>query len=236
MILHLAVAAASVAPCTGIRLTVTNPAGGVMTADVLFVTVHGDGSISALGSPDEPPTRVPASLIQSIEVGATPLPVDAPYAVRVADRELWAKRHEVCRALRKAAADEAVREIEDAIDEERAKALKKIEGESLTFTLPKAKAGDAWGRANVFVAKYASMKTQVSTDYAVETYSPHGDGQAFGYQITRTPDGAVTKFEIVVTTNQPEMPTAQRRALFNGRIAAHYIRTGVLVCEKCISK
>jgi hypothetical protein len=236
MIVLFTVAAAAISPCSPIRFDLANPAGGVTTMDAIFVSAVDDGFFVIMSPDKGAPMKVPGTHVQSVELGAIPIAVDAPIGVRRHDRERWEKLHKECNAARALAADERVREIEDALNDELAAALKKIESESLTFTLPKAKAGDAWGRANVFVAKHASMKTQVSTEYAVETYSPSGDDTAFGYQITRTPDGGVVKFEVVVTTNHPHRPSALRRMEFNGRIAAHYIRTGVLVCEKCISK
>lgn len=101
---------------------------------------------------------------------------------------------------------------------------------------------NAWARAHHFLASYASMKIQVATEYVVETYNP--TGYAFGYRVIRKPTAEGFSFNVIAMGPSPHNidRTAERwfeietLRLRNEAIAARYIRTGELVCERCIAK
>ena len=120
------------------------------------------------------------------------------------------------------------------------------------FTIPKDRSQDAWARANVWIGKYASMKTQVATEYVIETFNATDPGK-FGYAISRAPDGDNHRFEIrcasdTTTTLRTRYGTSQysidsgyasrlgKDCRNNVAIAAHYIDTGVLLCAACIAQ
>ena len=103
----------------------------------------------------------------------------------------------------------------------------------LTFTVPKEQAGDAWGRAQSFVGRFSSMKLQTATEFIIQTYNPVGSSVAYGYYVTRTPLGADHQFEVQCVYGN--MFSAQD-ANTNAHLAAHYIATGQLPCQRCISR
>lgn len=103
----------------------------------------------------------------------------------------------------------------------------------LIFDVSKAEADDAWGRAQTFVARFSTMKIQTATDYVLQTYNPAGSGINYGYSISRTPMGENMEMEVQCLCDNPFVGKDRD---INAHIAAYYIRTGVLVCQKCISR
>ena len=103
----------------------------------------------------------------------------------------------------------------------------------LRFTVPKDQAGEAWGRAQSFVGRFSSMKLQNATDYVIQTYNPVGSNVAWGYQITRTPLGDRHQFDVVVVQGNP---LSGSDGSTNAHIAALYIGTGEMACERCIAQ
>ena len=73
--------------------------------------------------------------------------------------------------------------------------LKEAMNTPLTFTVPKDKSDETWGRVNSFIAKYSSMKIQTASDYIVQTYNPT-DTIHFGYQANRAPRGDEVEFTV----------------------------------------
>ena len=45
-----------------------------------------------------------------------------------------------------------------------------LSNESLSFIVSKEDSGNAWGRAQAFVAQHSSMKIQTVSDYVVQTF------------------------------------------------------------------
>jgi hypothetical protein len=103
----------------------------------------------------------------------------------------------------------------------------------LKFTLAKSEAEDAWGRAQSFIGRFSSMKIQTATDYVIQTYNPVGSGINFGYYITKTPLGDEVEIEVQCPTDNM---FSGKDADINAHIAALYIDTGMLVCQRCISR
>ena len=68
----------------------------------------------------------------------------------------------------------------------------------LKFEVPKDKAEDTWGRIQVFISKFSSMKIQTATDYIIETFNPtkREFGAKYGYKATKTPLGDKVEFEV----------------------------------------
>jgi hypothetical protein len=56
--------------------------------------------------------------------------------------------------------------------EKEQKYLKNIENMVLVFKIQKEQEESAWGRAQSFIDKYNSMKTQTVTNYSIQTYNP----------------------------------------------------------------
>lgn len=113
--------------------------------------------------------------------------------------------------------------------------LHKIRTYGNTFTLPNALAGEAWGRAQVFVQKYSSMKIQTVSDYVIETYntpntrdvSLSGINCSFAYSFTRSPNrDSTTTFSIECRTNCNDRDAAVACLSDNERFASYYVQTG----------
>lgn len=90
------------------------------------------------------------------------------------------------------------------------------------FTLPVSKSEDAWGRANVFVAKYSEFRVQSATNYTITTYYPDDESSHYGYSVTRSPMGDSVIFEIKCIGNDPISVND------NAKAAAYYIATGII--------
>lgn|SRR4030042_457624 len=102
--------------------------------------------------------------------------------------------------------------------------MDKIKQQSLTIIVAKADAEDVWGRAQVFVSKYSSMKIQTATDYVIETYNPIKFGQ-YGYQATKTPKGEEVEIAVKCVPNNILLKSA---ADDNARMLSYYLQTGEL--------
>jgi len=98
----------------------------------------------------------------------------------------------------------------------------------LTFAVPYAEAANAWGRANAWLAQYASMKLQVVTDYALQTYPPHEIMQ-YGYHVTRAPIDGGFSFTIECRPFSGNLFwNGDDEANHNAHILALYTATGEL--------
>jgi hypothetical protein len=116
--------------------------------------------------------------------------------------------------------------------------IDKVMKEPLSVAVSASEAETAWGRANTFVARYASMKIQVSNDYVIETYNPT-DGKGFldfnyGYSVSKVPvkDGFV--FEVSGMSSGGNL--AKGKTARNAHIFAYYIRTGELPYPELIAR
>ncbi len=115
---------------------------------------------------------------------------------------------------------------------EEAAYLSDLTKEPVEFDMPKDEADDAMGRAQVFIAKYSSMKIQTATPNVVETFNvPEGNilaPQFYGYRVTRANIGDKAHF-VVQCFNGLEgalIKSAHAAPERNARIMARYIKTG----------
>lgn len=112
--------------------------------------------------------------------------------------------------------------------------LQEIMAEPIEFDLPKSQGDDAMGRAQVFIAKYSSMKIQTATNNVVDTYNvasgtPFGP-QPYGYKVLRSNIGDTAHFTIecfnglegVIYKSVHVLPAR------NARFLARYMKTGKL--------
>lgn len=134
----------------------------------------------------------------------------------------------------KAARDAETARMRDEQTKREAK-LAELRALPLRFVVAKDQAPDAWQRAQVWVAKHASVKLQNTTDVLIETFNPGMSGMApqYGYKITKAP--VPTGVEIDVQLLAPSAYWANR-APDNAPLAAHYIRTGESLYEDYIRK
>lgn len=109
--------------------------------------------------------------------------------------------------------------------------LASVASEAVEFDIPKASADDAWGRAQVFIAKNASMKIQTATDFLVETYNPTPDAfmPSYGYRVTRSAAGDKMRFSVECFTGTEYSPGKLAQVpMQNAKILARFMRTGEL--------
>ena len=112
----------------------------------------------------------------------------------------------------------------------------------LTFTVPRDRSLQTWDRAHEFVDRYNSMTLRSVTDSVIVTYdSPTsqqvpapveaGSSIRFGYTVSRT--SRVDGIQIAVTCT-PSSKLGEKDADQNAHIAAYYIMTGSIACDRCI--
>jgi len=104
----------------------------------------------------------------------------------------------------------------------------------LTFSVPNAKADEAWSRINVFISKYSPMKIQIATNFAIETYNPP-DGITCAYSASRLQKGDQAEFTVDCFTKGFTGAYKGNRATQNAHILAYYALTGELK-ESLISR
>lgn len=152
-----------------------------------------------------------------------------------------------------------------AKDEEKAALTKARETGAKFKMAKDSSANDAWARAQVFVSKYSTMKLAESTDFVIETYAPNGwakygyaisrtpIGEEFEFEVkcvagTELNDATKKTYVNLKTgelyqrklTNDSTLTPAQRQKLAddcanNSAIAGHFIKTGEMVCERCVA-
>lgn len=102
----------------------------------------------------------------------------------------------------------------------------------LTVTIPKEISDDAWGRIQVFIARYSDMKFQTSTEFVIDTYKPtegktkFGSNTNYGYSANRLPMG--DQVEIQVNCMVPPL-FSKKSARHNAHILAYFAVTGELM-------
>ena len=102
----------------------------------------------------------------------------------------------------------------------------------LTFTVPKDKSDEAWGRVNSFIARYSTMKIQTASDYIIQTYNPTDKFNAYGYTANRMTKGDAVE----ISVDCVYVESYQKQAIRNAHLLAHYAATGELVDESLISR
>jgi hypothetical protein len=103
-----------------------------------------------------------------------------------------------------------------------------------TFAIPADKAAEAWGRAQVFVSKYSSMKIQTVSDFVIETYNTPqmtmGDAMSgnvkFAYTITKSPKQNDVEFTVECRSNGGDGDGGFEYRRDNEHFASYYIQTG----------
>jgi hypothetical protein len=106
---------------------------------------------------------------------------------------------------------------------------KRIMEQPTEFKLPKSEADDAWGRANLFLSRYSSMKLQTGTDMLLSTFNPVEIGY-YGYEITRSPIKDSVMFSVGCSSFRGNPFSDERtEADQNARAAAYYMRTSEVI-------
>jgi len=119
--------------------------------------------------------------------------------------------------------------------------LDRAMGETLTFTVPRDQAIVSWDRAHEFVDRYSTMKLRNFTDSLLVTYDTPtyqsvptpdpGSGIRFGYSIRRASGAEGIQVQVECTASSK---LGENDASKNAHLAALYVRTGQLGCERCI--
>lgn len=122
---------------------------------------------------------------------------------------------------------------------EEAAYLSGLANEAVDFDIDKSQSDDAWGRAQVFLAKHSSMKVQTATTNLVENYTPTPNGftMEYGYRVTRVASPKGERFSVECFDSGDAVLAATKAvAGTNARILARYIRTGELPYPNLIAK
>jgi len=69
-----------------------------------------------------------------------------------------------------------------------------IKAQPTAFKVHKSKSDEVWARGAVWVAKYASVRVQLSSENIIETYNP--SGYQYAFLLTRVPVGDSVAFEV----------------------------------------
>jgi hypothetical protein len=112
----------------------------------------------------------------------------------------------------------------------------------LVFVVPRDRSIESWDRAQEFVNRYCSMRLRTVSDSILVTYEEPvysqtpvpvdaGSSIHYGYSIGRFRDPDGIRITVQCT---PSSKLGEKGADQNAHIAADYIRTGQLACERCI--
>jgi len=112
----------------------------------------------------------------------------------------------------------------------------------LTFIVPRDRSLQTWDRAHEFVDRYNFMKLPSIIRSLILTYdsptypqdpSPVEPGSSirFGYTVSRT--SQVDGIQIAIKCT-PSSKLGEKDADQNAHIAAYYIMTGSIACDRCI--
>ena len=94
----------------------------------------------------------------------------------------------------------------------------------LSFSVANDKVADLWGKAQVWITQYGSMKIQTVTDYIIQTYNAVGGYiPRYAYSITRTPMGESSQISINCSSNNM---FAKSQVVQNAHVLSHYLQTG----------
>lgn len=114
--------------------------------------------------------------------------------------------------------------------------------EAVEFDIPKEQGDDAMGRAQVFIAKYGSMKIQTATNNVVDTYNvPQSNvlmPQSYGYKVLRANigDKAHITIECFNGLEDAIISSAHAMPARNARFLARYMHTGAIEHPELIAK
>jgi len=112
----------------------------------------------------------------------------------------------------------------------------------LAFVVPRERSIETWDRAQEYINRYSTAKLRNATDSLVVTYdsptysqepSPveSGSGIRFGYSVSRSRDPEGIRYSVQCT---PSSKLGEKDADQNAHIAAYYIKTGRIACNRCI--
>ena len=112
----------------------------------------------------------------------------------------------------------------------------------LMLVVPRDRSLQTWDRAHEFVNRYSTMKLHSATDSTVLTYetptyqsvpSPveSGSNIRFGYTVSRASVPEGIRYAVKCT---PSSTLGDKSADQNAHIAAYYIMTGRIACDRCI--
>lgn len=94
----------------------------------------------------------------------------------------------------------------------------------LSFSVANDKVDDLWGKAQVWITQYGSMKIQTVTDYIIQTYTAVGGYvPRYGYSITKTPMGDNCQISITCQSNNM---FSKKQVFQNAHVLSHYLQTG----------
>jgi hypothetical protein len=112
----------------------------------------------------------------------------------------------------------------------------------LTFVVPRDRSYETWDRAQSYVDRYSSAKLRTATDSLFVTYEPPtysqdpspvqaASGIRYGYSVRRAAEAEGIRITVECT---PSSKVGEKDADQNAHIAAYYIKTGSLACDRCI--
>ncbi|HXL14960.1 MAG TPA: hypothetical protein VN972_02660, partial [Methylomirabilota bacterium] len=112
----------------------------------------------------------------------------------------------------------------------------------LAFVVPRERSIETWDRAQEYITRYSSAKLRSLTDSVLVTYdsptysqvpSPveSGSGIRFGYSFSRSRNSEGIRIAVQCT---PSSKLGEKDADQNAHIAAYYIKTGRIACDRCI--
>jgi hypothetical protein len=112
----------------------------------------------------------------------------------------------------------------------------------LTIVVPRDRSLKTWDRAQEFIDRYSTMKLRSVTDSVLVTYDsqtyvpdaspvPAGSGIRYGYSVSRSSDPDGIRIAVKCT---PSSTLGEKDADQNAHIAAYYIKTGQIACDRCI--
>jgi hypothetical protein len=124
--------------------------------------------------------------------------------------------------------------LRNNITSEQEKKLVAIRAYKSVFIIPKSESDAAWGRAQVFVSKYSSMKIQTVSDFIIETFNTGAAESAdmmngkykFAYTITRSPKANDVEFSVESRSSCDDCNGLKDILLDNESFASYYIQTG----------
>jgi hypothetical protein len=112
--------------------------------------------------------------------------------------------------------------------------LDKINKLDNPFKVPLKEDKAVWSRINSFVAKYATMKIQITNEYVLQTYNSK-DASSYAYDVSKSIIGDTLDISVRCMANDPFGINSSivRR---NEKILIHYAITGELPYPEFINK
>lgn len=118
--------------------------------------------------------------------------------------------------------------------------LKEAMDTPLSFVVPRGQSISTWDRAQEFIDRYSSMKLRSVNDSLITSYEntpmvtnpiQSASNVRFGYTVSRANDPEGIRFHVQCTASGKSGETDADK---NAHIAAYYIKTGTVACDRCI--